>query len=234
MMQTIHEEIRCWIQTNANMKDAVFQAKLFPNLPPESIHGIKTPPLRDYARKLAIRPDVNGFLEALPHKQFEEKQLHSFILSGMKDFADCMNKVDAYLPYVDNWATCDQLSPKVFRRHADELLPWIDSWLQSKHEYAVRFGIRMLMDYFLTERFRVEYLQKVAKVQRTEYYIKMMQAWYFATALAKQWEATIGLFEHPTLEIWVHNKAIQKAVESYRISEQQKDYLRTLRRREKY
>ncbi len=231
MMQTIHDEIRSWILLNANANDAMFQAKLFPTLPPESIHGIKTPILRKYARELACRPDVVDFLESLPHAWFEEKQLHPFILSEMKDYTLCVERIDYYLSYVDNWATCDQISPRIFRRHTDELLPWIGRWLHSEHEYAVRFGIRMLMEYFLNERFRVAYLHTVASVSRQEYYIKMMQAWYFATALAKQWDSAIGLIEDGKLDLWVHNKTIQKAIESFRITNTQKDYLRTLRRR---
>lgn len=230
-MQTIHEEIRSWILKNANDKDAVFQAKLFPTLDPESIHGIKTPLLRQYALELASRPDMDDFLEAVPHTFFEEKQLHAFILSGMKDFANCTERVDAFLPFVDNWATCDQLSPRAFRRKPSELLPWIDRWLNSEHEYAVRFGIRMLMDYFLNERFQPRFLEKVAAIEREEYYIKMMQAWYFATALTKQWDATLPLIESRKLDLWVHNKSIQKAIESRRITVSQKDYLRTLRLR---
>lgn len=211
------------------LQDPVYQAfqqRLLPNLPPESILGIKTPSLRTLAKTL---PD--GFREQLPHRYFEENQLHAFSLEGERDFDVAVNQVDAFLPFVDNWATCDQLRPRCFARHRQELLPYVMRWLTSEHEYTVRFAIGMLMVHYLDQDFRPEYLDRVAGVDREEYYIRMMVAWYFATALAKQWDAALPFLTENRLRLWVHNKIIQKAVESYRISPEQKAFLRTLRRK---
>ncbi len=201
-----------------------FQRRLLPNLPPESILGIKTPQLRQLAKTLP-----EDFRRQLPHRYFEENQLHAFSLEGEKDFAVAVAQVEAFLPYIDNWATCDQLRPKCFARHRQELLPYLASWLSSEHEYTVRFAIGMLMVHFLDQDFQPEYLDWVAGVEREEYYIRMMAAWYFATALAKQWDAALPYLTEKRLAPWVHNKTIQKAVESYRISSEQKTFLRTLR-----
>ncbi len=203
-----------------------FQARLIPNIPAERIIGVRTPELRRLAKQL---PDTATFLEALPHGYFEENQLHSFLLSEMKDFDSVIQEVDRFLPYIDNWATCDQLSPKAFKKHHQELLPYIEKWIVAPETYAVRFAIKMLMDHFLEADFSVRYPEMVADVHREEYYIRMMAAWYFATALAKQYDAVLPFFTGNRLEPWTHNKAIQKAVESYRITPEQKDLLRKLR-----
>lgn len=205
-----------------------FTARTIPTVPRERILGVRTPALRALAKELSKAGEGDAFLDCLPHEYFEEDQLHAFLLAGEKDFPRCLARVEAFLPFIDNWATCDQCTPKVFRRHRGELLPSVQRWLGAEHEYTVRFGIKMLMDHFLEEDFSPEYLSWVASLHREEYYVRMMQAWYFATALAKQWEAAWPFLEDRRLDRWVHNKAIQKAVESYRITQEQKDLLRSL------
>lgn len=204
-----------------------FQAKLLPTLAPETIIGVRTPVLRGLAKKLS--GDAADFLGDLPHRYFEENQLHGFLISEMTDYDCCMNALTEFLPFVDNWATCDQMSPKVFKKHKSELLAQIKIWLSSTETYTVRFGVGMLMRHFLDEDFDPEYPKIVLAIQSEEYYVKMMVAWYFATALAKQYEAVLPILEGKCLETWTHNKAIQKALESYRISAGQKQYLRTLK-----
>lgn len=201
-----------------------FQQKLIPNIAPERIIGVRTPDLRRLAKQI---PEKDAFKKALPHAYFEEDQLHSFLLAEGKDFGKTIEAVDAFLPYVSNWATCDQLTPKVFKKHHGELLPHIRRWLASDHLYTVRFGIKMLMDHFLDGDFEPEYPELVAPITSEEYYVRMMQAWYFATALAKQYDAIVPFIVDCRLEKWTHNKAIQKAVESYRITDEQKAFLRT-------
>lgn len=208
---------------------ADFTAKLIPNVPKESILGVRTPALRELAKKVSGTPEAAAFLKELPHRYFEENQLHGFIISFLKDFDDCLKAVDAFLPYVDNWATCDQTSPKVFRKNKDKLIAAVDGWLSSDKTYTVRFGIGVLLEHFLDEDFKSEYAEKVAAVKSEEYYVKMMQAWYFATALAKQYESVLPFIKERLLERWTHNKAIQKAVESRRLTEKQKEYLKTLK-----
>ena len=209
-----------------------FTARTIPTVPREQILGVRTPALRALARELVKAGEGEALLAELPHRFFEENQLHAFVLGLEKDFDRCLAGVERFLPYVDNWATCDQCNPAVFRKHRQELLPAIDRWLEAEQEYTVRFGIKMLMDHFLEEDFLPEYLDRVAEIRREEYYIRMMQAWYFATALAKQWEAALPVVEGHRLEGWVHNKTIQKAVESDRISPEKKAILRELKRKE--
>ena len=206
-----------------------FQVKLIPSVDPATVIGVRTPELRKLAKELAKRDDIDMFLAALPHDYFDENQLHAFILSGMKDYAGCMAGVCAFLPYVDNWATCDQMSPRVFKKHRAELLDEIRKWIGSAKTYTVRFGIGMLMEHYLDEDFDPAYPEMVATVRSEEYYVNMMIAWYFATALAKQYEAILPYIENRRLDTWTHNKAIQKAVESYRITPEQKTYLKTLK-----
>lgn len=206
-----------------------FQAKLLPNISPESIIGVRTPALRQLAKEVVREGEAEDFLAELPHRYFEENQLHAFILSLVKDFDRCVVLVDQFLPYVDNWATCDQLTPQCFSKHHDKLLPYIEQWIADKHEYTVRFAIGMLMRHYLDAHFVLRYADMVAAIRREEYYIRMMQAWYFATALAKRYEAVLPYIEKRHLEQWTHNKSIQKAIESYRITEEQKDYLKSLR-----
>ena len=207
------------------------QITIIPTVDPDSIIGVRTPALRSFAKELSKREDIDTFLNDLPHKYFEENQLHAFILSGMKDAAKAIELVDKFLPFVDNWATCDQMSPKVFKKHKDLLLEYTDKWIKSDLTYVKRFGIGMLMEHFLDEDFKTSYLTNVSKIRSDEYYVNMMIAWYFATALAKQYDATLPYIEKQKLDIWTHNKSIQKAVESYRITPEQKDYLKTLKRK---
>lgn len=207
------------------------QVTIIPTLEADSIIGVRTPALRQLAKEFAKREDISEFLTDLPHKFFEENQLHAFILSGMKDAESCIRLVDEFLPYVDNWATCDQMSPKVFKKHKQLLLEYVDKWIRSEHTYVKRFAIGMLMEHFLDEDFKTSYLTKVSKIRSEEYYVNMMIAWYFATALAKQYEDTLPFIEKQKLDKWTHNKSIQKAVESYRITQEQKEYLKTLKRK---
>ena len=206
-----------------------FQAKLIPGMEPDTMIGVRTPALRAYAKELSKRPDIGEFTGAMPHRYFDENQLHAFILSEMKDYEECVRAVDRFLPFVDNWATCDQLSPKVFGKHRTALLPWIETWLASGETYTVRFGIGMLMQHFLDADFDPAYPAWVAAVQSEEYYINMMRAWYFATALAKQYDAVLPYLEEQRFDAWTQNKTIQKAVESCRITDEQKAYLKTLK-----
>ena len=209
-----------------------FQVKLIPGMDAQKEIGVRTPELRKLAKELAKREDIREFLNDLPHQYFDENQLHAFILSGEKDFEKCMEDLEQFLPYVDNWATCDQTSPKVFRKHRKELLDAIRRWIESDHPYTVRFAIKMLMEHFLDEDFDPAYPEMVAEVRSEEYYIRMMIAWCFATALAKQYEAVLPYLEQKKLDVWTHNKTIQKAVESYRITEEQKIYLKSLKRKD--
>ncbi len=206
-----------------------FQSKLIPTVPPGSAIGVRTPALRKLARDLSKRPDIGEFLDALPHLYFDENQLHAFLLSEMKDYDTCLAAVNRFLPFVDNWATCDQMSPKVFRRHRAALLERIRIWIASGETYTTRFAIGMLMEHFLDEDFAPEHPELVAGVRSEEYYVRMMIAWYFATALAKQYEAVLPYLEERRLDAWTHNKTIQKSVESYRIPPERKEQLKRLR-----
>ena len=207
------------------------QRKLIPTVDAQTVIGVRTPTLRKLAKELRRREDVEAFLSALPHRYFDENQLHAFLISEEKDFARCLSAVEAFLPYVDNWATCDQLSPRVFKKHRRELLEPIRTWLSSGETYTVRFAVGMLMEHFLEEDFDPAYLTWVAQLPPGEYYIDMGRAWYFATALAKQYEAALPFILENRLDPWTHNKTIQKSVESYRITPEQKEHLRRLRRR---
>lgn len=206
-----------------------FQAKLIPNLADGSMIGVRTPALRKLAKQMAKREEIGAFLETLPHTYFDENQLHAFIIAERKNFAQCMDELTCFLPFVDNWATCDQLSPKIFKKHHQELLPYIKEWIVSDKTYMVRFAVGMLMEHFLDEDFDKAYPEMVSKIRSEEYYINMMVAWYFATALAKQYEAVLPFIEEMRLDSWTHNKAIQKSIESNRITAEQKAYLRGLK-----
>ena len=208
-----------------------FQTKLIPTVEPSTVIGVRTPELRRFAKELLKANDTDAFLAVLPHEYFDENQLHAFILSGMKDYDRCMTGVCGFLPFVDNWATCDQLSPKVFGKNKDDLLIHIKEWLRSDRTYTIRFAAGMLMQHYLDDDFDISYPEMVAAVESDEYYVNMMRAWYFATALAKQYESVISFIEEKKLDKWTHNKTIQKAVESYRITPEQKAYLRSLRLR---
>lgn len=205
-----------------------FQRRLIPNIPPESILGVRTPELRRLAKELS-HAGADEFLPELPHSYFEENQLHAFIISGMKDFGECIRRLEEFLPFVDNWATCDQMSVKLFKKHTGELIQHIRRWIASGKTYTVRFGLGCLMSFYLDGEFREEYLELAAGVRSEEYYVNMMTAWYFATALAKQYKAALPYIENRLLDEWTHRKAIQKAIESYRITDEQKEYLRSLK-----
>lgn len=226
----ITDEIRRELFANQDTAYRDFQAKLIPNLEDGKMIGVRTPTLRKMAKQYAKQEDIGTFLDTLPHTYFDENQLHAFIISERKDFAQCIAELTRFLPFIDNWATCDQLSPKVFKKHRQELLPHINEWLASNLTYVVRFGIGMLMEHFLDEDFDLQYPETVSKLRSEEYYINMMIAWYFATALAKQYETVLPFLENDRLAPWTHNKAIQKAVESLRITPEQKAYLKKLKR----
>ncbi|WP_026516767.1 DNA alkylation repair protein [Butyrivibrio sp. MC2021] len=225
----ITEEIRDRLFELQDIKYRDFQSGLFPTLEKDVMIGVRTPELRTLAKEYGGREDIGEFLTDLPHKYFDENQLHAFIISGEKNVDTAMAELNAFLPYVDNWATCDQMSPKVFKKHRDKLLVEIDKWLKSELTYTIRFGIGMLMEHFLDEDYDVKYPETVAQIRSEEYYVNMMIAWYFATALAKQYDTILPFFEGKKLDTWTHNKAIQKAVESYRITPEQKGYLKTLK-----
>ena len=206
-----------------------FHTKLIPGFPYERILGVRTPDIKKLASELYKRDDIGEFLTVLPHKYYDEMNLHSFIIQKYKNFGDTVKAVEAFIPYIDNWATCDSLSPAAFAKHKDELMPYILNWLSSDHLYTVRFALGCLMKYFLDEKFKPEYIELAASVRSEEYYINMMIAWYFATALAKQYESALPYLTYRKLPEWVHNKAIQKAIESNRITPETKKYLKTLK-----
>ena len=212
-----------------DMKYRDMQIRIIPSINPESVIGVRTPELKRMATDVLKAGDYQEFLNELPHKFFEENQLQAFIISGIKDLNECMEELEKFLPYVDNWATCDQMSPKIFRKHRKELLTHIKKWIKAEKTYTVRFGVGMLMEHFLDEEFDPEYPAMVAEIRSEEYYVNMMIAWYFATALAKQYESVLPYLEQKRLDDWTHNKAIQKSVESRRITEEQKIYLKSLK-----
>lgn len=208
---------------------AAFQAKLMPGVAADTLIGIRVPALRKFAKEYAKEDEHKDFLLQLPHKYHDENMLHALLISQMKDYDECVRLTDAFLPYVDNWAVCDIMSPKMFAKHKDTLMDKITAWSTSTHTYTCRFGLEMLMSHYLDKDFKAEYLQIPASASNDDYYVKMMVAWFFATSLAKQWEATIPYIEQKRLAAWTHNKTIQKSIESYRISPEQKAYLRTLK-----
>ena len=208
---------------------AAFQAKLTPGVPEDSFIGIRVPVLRKFAKEFAKEAECEYFLQQLPHEYYDENMLHGLLISQIKDYEECIRLTESFLPHIDNWAVCDIMSPKVFAKHKEELLAKIKTWSQSSHVYTCRFGIETLMTHYLDKEFKTEYLEIPASVRSDEYYVKMMVAWFFATALVKQWEATIPYIEQKRLAPWTNNKTIQKAIESYRISSEQKEYLRSLK-----
>ena len=214
------------------LQDAVygdFQSKLTPGIPRESFIGVRVPELRKLAKRCTGTPEAAAFLNDLPHEYYDENMLHGLLLSQIQDYDACIAAVDQFLPYVDNWAVCDTMSPKVFKKHKAALLEKIRQWSASEKTYTCRFGIGMLMAHFLDDDFQPEYLEIPASVHSEEYYVRMMCAWFFATALAKQWDAAVKYIEDHRLDPWVHNKTIQKARESFRISPEQKKYLKVLK-----
>lgn len=206
-----------------------FHSKLMPTIAPQTIIGIRVPQLRKFAKEFGKTENAVAFLRGLPHRYYEENNIHGLLIESIRDFDRVIAELNAFLPYVDNWATCDMITPKVFQKHLKELYPHILKWLGSNHTYTIRFGIEMLMKFYLDDHFCTEHLDLVAAIRSEEYYVNMMIAWYFATALAKQYDATLPYLENQTMATWTHNKAIQKARESYRISAEQKEYLKTLK-----
>lgn len=206
-----------------------FQIKLCPTARPETVIGVRVPALRSYAKQMQKTGESEEFLQELPHRYYEEYLLHAFLISAEKDFSLAVSETDRLLPLIDNWAVCDSLQPRIFRTEHEKLLPNIVRWLDSEHEFTARFGIKMLMDYYLEDNFAPAYLDLAAAVKNPAFYVRMMSAWYFATALAKQYEAALPVIEQRRLDRWTHNKTIQKAVESFRIPDEHKEYLRTLR-----
>ncbi len=227
----INEDIRAELRRLQDIKYRDFQSKLIPTINPDTVIGVRTPELRKYAKKLVKKENIQEFLNELPHRYFDENQLHAFIISEIRDYERCVEAVIQFLPYVDNWATCDQMSPKVFKKHRKELLEQIKVWIKSDRTYTARFGIGMLMEHFLDEDFDPAYPEMISTIRSDEYYINMMTAWYFATALAKQYDVILPYIEEQKLDVWTHNKAIQKAVESNRITPEQKAYLKTLKKK---
>lgn len=206
-----------------------FHSRLMPTIDRERIIGVRTPALRSLAKEKSGSKESECFLHVLPHYYYEENNLHGMLIERISEFDSCITALDRFLPYVDNWATCDLISPKVFKKHLPELIPHIRRWMTSDQLYTVRFGVGMLLKHYLDDRFSSEYPEWVASLEWDEYYVKMMIAWYFATALAKQWDAVIPYLTEKRLDKWTHNKTIQKAIESYRVSDERKEMLRTLR-----
>ena len=225
----IIEEIRKDLKNNIDHKFQLFQTKLIPNIDPNAILGVRTPILKELAKKYYSNDEIDEFLNDLPHKYFEENQLHSFILSLYKDYDKLIKDINIFLPYIDNWATCDQLVPKVFKKNKDKLIKEIDKWLESSCLYTERFAIEMLMSYYLDDSFDLKYAIYISNIQTEEYYLKMMIAWYFSFALIKQYDKVIGIIEAQQMSKWVHNKTIQKAIESARIPNDRKEYLKSLK-----
>lgn len=222
------EAVRARLLALQDEKNAPFMAKLVPTLPPETVLGVRMPDCRALARELCKEPDIGLFLADLPHRYLDENNLHALILNEEKDYAAAVAALDAFLPYVDNWATCDALRPKAFKKHPATLPDECRRWMKSGETYTVRFGIEMLMTHYLDADFRPEYLEEVSIIKSNEYYVNMMIAWYFATALAKQYEAAVPYIEQRRLSVWTHNKTIRKAIESCRVTEERKAYLCTL------
>lgn len=206
-----------------------FHAKLMPTVDKARVIGVRTPKLRAFAKEFGKTEEAKEFLKVLPHQYYEENNLHGLLIEQIKDYPTLIRELNRFLPCIDNWATCDLLTVRVVKKHLDTFTEEVERWLASDHTYTIRFGIGMLMRYYLEEHFSLEYPEKVAKIRSEEYYVNMMRAWYFATALAKQYEAIFPFLEEKRLDAWTHNKTIQKAIESYRITQEQKAYLRTLR-----
>lgn len=222
------EDIRNRLMDLKDEEYKAFNSKLIPNVDERLVIGVRVPALRKLEKELRTE-DLGDWLSDLPHKYLEENTLHGIIISNMKSQEDCLLRLEEFLPYIDNWATCDIINPKILAKDKDGFLSCIRSWIKSKHLYTSRFGMEMLMSYFLDNEFKTEYLELPAEVKSEEYYLNMMIAWFFATALAKQWEASVVYLEEQRLSKWTHNKTIQKAIESYRISPEQKEYLRGLK-----
>ena len=229
-MQEITEQL-------INMKDEIyknFHGKLMPTINPDTILGVRVPLLRKFSNQLSkslSKEEIERFMNELPHRYYEENNIHAFLIEKINDYDECIAALDKFLPYVDNWATCDMMNPKIFKKNTRKLFDKIEEWMSSSHVYTIRFGIGMLMRFYLDDNFSTQYLDMVANIVSDEYYVNMMKAWFFATALAKQYEATLPYIQQNRLDIWSHNKAIQKAVESFRVSKEHKDELRSYKRK---
>ncbi len=213
-----------------DLKYRDFHSKLMPTVEKTRVIGVRTPDLRNFAKEISVTPFADEFMKNLPHEYYEENNLHAFLIEKIADYGECVKEMNRFLPFVDNWATCDMMRPKIFKMHLPDLLEEIGRWLKSDDTYTVRFGIECLMCYYLDDNFSPEYPEKVSEIRSDEYYIKMMQAWYFATALAKRYGEIVPYLEQNRLDTDTHNKTIQKAIESYRITDEQKTYLKTLKR----
>lgn len=212
-----------------DLKYRDFHAKLMPTVNKEKIIGVRTPALRVFAKKYGKTDEAKEYLQILPHQYYEENNLHGLLIEQIKDYDTCLEELERFLPYIDNWATCDMLAVKVVKNHLDTFIDEVYRWMESDHAYTIRFSISMLMRYYLEDAFQMEYPEKVAQIRSEEYYVNMMRAWYFATALAKQYDKILPFIEKQKLDVWTHNKTIQKAIESYRITPEQKEYLRGLK-----
>lgn len=212
-----------------DLKYRDFHAKLMPTVNKDTVIGVRTPELRKFAKEYGKTEEAKIFLQVLPHQYYEENNLHGLLIEQIKDYDQCIEELERFLPYIDNWATCDLLAVRTVKKHLDLFIKEICRWMESEHTYTIRFGINMLMRYYLEDEFKPEYPEKVVAVRSEEYYVNMMRAWYFATALAKQYEKILPFLEEHRMDVWTHNKTIQKATESYRITPEQKEYLRTLR-----
>ena len=212
-----------------DLKYRDFHAKLMPTVDKDTVIGVRTPELRKFAKEYGKTEMAKIFLRVLPHQYYEENNLHGLLIEQIKDYDQCIEELERFLPYIDNWATCDLLAVRTVKKHLDLFIKEIYRWMESEHTYTIRFGMNMLMRYYLENEFKLEYPEKVAAVRSEEYYVNMMRAWYFATALAKQYEKILPFLEEQRMDVWTHNKTIQKATESYRITPEQKEHLRTLR-----
>ena len=227
--KTVIDKVQNKLFEMQDLKYRDFHAKLIPTMDKEKIIGVRIPALRKFAKEFGKTGESKEFLKILPHKYYEENNLHMQLISDIKDYERCLAEVKRFLPYINNWATCDMLAVKVVKKHLDTFIDEVYRWMESDHAYTIRFGISMLMRYYLEDAFQMEYPEKVAQIRSEEYYVNMMRAWYFATALAKQYEKILPFLEEQRMDIWTHNKTIQKSIESYRITQEQKDHLRTLR-----
>lgn len=228
----IIEEIKDYLLKNQDLQYKQFHSSLMPTINSEVVIGIKVPILRNYTKELLKKYDIQSFIpffKDLPHQYYEENNIHAFLIEKINNYDECLFQLEQFLPYIDNWATCDMLNPKVFSKNKDKLLKKINEWIKSSHTYTIRFGIGMLMRYFLDKDFNSSFLELVYSIKSEEYYVNMMKAWFFATALAKQYDATLPVFQNKKLDIWTHNKAIQKAIESFRVPAEHKQYLKTLK-----
>ncbi len=213
-----------------DLKYRDFHSRLMPTVEKSRVIGVRTPELRNFAKEISKTELAEEFIKILPHEYYEEDNLHAFLIEAISDYEKCIEEINRFLPFVDNWATCDMMRPKIFKKHFSELLAEIEKWLESDDTYTVRFAIGCLMCYYLDDNFSFEYPEIISRIRSDEYYIKMMQAWYFATALSKRYDEILPFIEQNRLDADTHNKTIRKAIESYRITAEQKAYLKTLKR----